>query len=95
MAVDETANKLDTFPKYLLRNAEVFANRPAMRHKDLGVWQTWTWAELLVEIRNYSIGLQDLGIRPGDKVAVIGSNRPRLYWTFAAVPAMIEPASGA
>ena len=88
MASDNTANNLDTFPKYLLRNAEIYANRPAMRHKDLGVWQTWTWSDLLVDIRNYSIGLQSLGIQPGDKVAVIGSNRPRLYWTFAAVQAI-------
>ena len=88
MAVDATPGQLDTFPKYLLRNAEIYGNRPAMRHKDLGVWQTWSWSDLLIEIRNYSIGLEHLGIKPGDKVAVIGSNRPRLYWTFAAVQAL-------
>lgn len=79
------ANTLDTFPKYLLRNAELYANHPAMRHKYLGIWQTWTWSELTDEIRNYSLGLHALGVNAGDKVAVIGSNRPRLYWTFAAV----------
>ena len=79
------ADTLDTFPKYLLRNAELFGNRPAMRHKYLGIWQTWTWSELTDEIRNYALGLHALGVNAGDKVAVIGSNRPRLYWTFAAV----------
>ncbi len=79
---------LDTFPKYLLRNAEEYGNRAAMRHKDLGIWQTWTWKELLEQIRCYSLGLQALGVSPGDKVAVIGSNRPRLYWSFAAVQAL-------
>lgn len=78
----------DTFPKYLLLNAERFAGRPAMRQKDLGVWQTWNWAELLVEIRAFSLGLQTLGLKEGDKVAIIGQNRPRLYWTFAAVQAL-------
>ena len=79
------SNALDTFPKYLLRNAETFGKQAAMRHKDLGIWQTWTWSELLTEIKHYSLGLHALGVKAGDKVAVIGSNRPRLYWTFAAV----------
>ena len=78
----------DTFPKCLLHTARVHAGRPAMRHKNYGVWQSWTWAELLDEIRAYSIGLKELGVAPGDKVALVGSNRPRLYWTFAAVQAL-------
>ena len=86
MATDTGA--LDTFPKFLLRNAEKFGARPAMRHKDFGIWQTWTWAEMLDEVRRFSIGLKALGLKRGDKVAVIGSNRPRLYWSFAAVQAL-------
>ena len=79
---------LDTFPKYLLLNAERFASRPAMRHKDLGIWQSWTWREQLEEVRAFSIGLKSLGVGVGDRVAIIGANRPRLYWTFAAVQAL-------
>jgi long-chain acyl-CoA synthetase len=79
---------LDTFPKFLLRNAEQFGSRPAMRHKDFGIWQTWTWADMLAEVRGFSIGLQALGLKRGDKVAVVGSNRPRLYWSFVAVQAL-------
>lgn len=79
---------LDTFPKYLLLNASRYAERAAMRHKNYGVWQSWTWLELLEEIRSFSIGLQGLGVQPGDKVALVGSNRPRLYWSFAAVQAL-------
>ena len=41
----------DTFPKLLIRNARDFGDRPAMRHKDLGIWQTLTWAQLLDEVR--------------------------------------------
>ena len=80
--------ELDTFPKQLLHTAKTFASRPAMRHKEYGVWQSWTWAELFEEIRAYSIGLSELGISPGDKVVIVGSNKPRLYWTFAAVQAL-------
>ncbi len=90
--MDSTASAadrpLDTFPKYLVWNAERFAGRPAMRHKNYGIWQSWTWKQQLDEVRALSIGLQTIGLVRGDKVAVVGSNRPRLYWTFAAVQAL-------
>ncbi|WP_246734598.1 long-chain fatty acid--CoA ligase [Chelativorans sp. ZYF759] len=79
---------LDTFPKYLALNARRFADRPAVRHKDYGIWQSWSWAEQFEEIRAFALGLRELGLTRGDKVAVIGANRPRLYWTFAAVQSL-------
>jgi long-chain acyl-CoA synthetase len=78
----------DTFPKLLLANAATMADRPAMREKDLGIWQTWTWADVAEEVRDFALGLQKLGLQAGDKVAVVGANRPRLYWTFAAVQSL-------
>jgi len=78
----------DTFPKLLLRNASIYGDRPAMREKDLGIWQTWTWKEVLEIVQRYALGLKKLGLKPGDKVAIIGDNRPRLYWTFAAVQSL-------
>ena len=81
------AQALPSFPHYLLHNAEHFSDRVAMRHKDLGIWREWTWSNLLVEIRSFSLGLIQLGLKPGDKVAIIGNNRPRLYWSFAAIQA--------
>ncbi|MEM9330920.1 MAG: AMP-binding protein [Pseudomonadota bacterium] len=77
-----------TFPEYLRLNASRFAGRPAFRHKDYGIWQTWTWDQAYDEIRAYSMGLQKLGLKPGEKVAIIGQNRPRLYWTFCAAQAI-------
>jgi len=79
---------LDTFPKYLALNARRFADRPAVRHKDYGIWQSWSWAEQFDEIRAFALGLRQMGLARGDKVAVIGANRPRLYWTFAAVQSL-------
>ena len=76
---------LDTVPKLLLRNAVQHANRPAMRHKDFGIWQTWTWVQMRDEVRAFSVGLRKLGFERGDVVTIIGDNRPRLYATFAAV----------
>jgi long-chain acyl-CoA synthetase len=77
----------DTSPKLLLRNKDVRGGRPAIRHKDLGIWQSWTWAEVLDEVRAFSVGMQTLGVKRGDTVAIIGQNRPRLYWTMAAAQA--------
>src|SRR3954468_6396145 len=74
----------DTFPKLLIRNARNFGNRPAMRHKDLGIWQTWTWADVLEQVRAYAVGLHRLGLKRGDTVAIVGANRPKLYWSVTA-----------
>jgi long-chain acyl-CoA synthetase len=79
---------LDTFPKLLIHNAQALQGRPALRHKDLGIWQTWNWDAVLDEVRAFSLGLADLGLAPGDKVAIVGSNRPRLYWAMCAVQAL-------
>ncbi len=88
MTAAVSAGELDTFPKYLLRNAERFGDRPAMRHKDFGIWQSWTWTDQLEQVRSLALGLEALGLGRGDKIAVIGSNRPRLYWTFAAAQSL-------
>jgi long-chain acyl-CoA synthetase len=80
--------QLDTVPKLLLRNAEQYADRPAIRHKDFGIWQTWTWAQLADEVRAFAVGLRKIGVERGDTVAIIGDNRPRLYATFAAVQSL-------
>ena len=74
----------DTFPKLLMRNAEIFRSRPALRHKDFGVWQTWTWEQVRDEVRAYAVGLNRLGLARGDTIAIIGTNRPKLYWSVMA-----------
>jgi long-chain acyl-CoA synthetase len=78
----------DTFPKLLLRNARAFGERPAMRHKDLGIWQTWTWVEMRDEVVALAAGLRRLGLKRGETVAIVGANRPKLYWSVAAVQAL-------
>jgi long-chain acyl-CoA synthetase len=85
-AVD--AGPLDTLPKVLLRNAAQYADRPAMRHKDYGIWQTWSWQELCDEVRAFAVGLRKIGLERGDAVSIIGDNRPRLYAAIAAVQSL-------
>src|SRR5262245_38594735 len=88
MVVATEAARADTFPKLLIRNADIYADRPAYRHKDLGIWQVWTWRQVLDETRAFSLGLAELGVKRDHKVAIIGSNRPRLYWAICAAQAL-------
>lgn len=74
----------DTFPKLLSENSQRFANKVAMRQKDYGIWQSWTWAQMRDEIFALANGLAALGFQRGDKLAIVGTNRPRLYWGICA-----------
>ncbi|NKB54792.1 MAG: AMP-binding protein [Alphaproteobacteria bacterium] len=71
-----------TIPGYLLRNAADpnFSDQPAMREKSFGIWETYDWQSYVENVRSFSLGLADLGFAADDKLAVIGNNRPRLYW---------------
>jgi len=73
-----------TLPRLLRRNAATMAGRPAIREKSRGIWQTFTWAEYERQVREFALGLAAYGFRRGDKLAVIGDNRPRLYWAQLA-----------
>jgi len=55
-----------------------------MRHKDLGIWQTWTWGEVLEIVRAYAAGLHKAGLKRGETIAIVGANRPKLYWSVMA-----------
>ena len=88
MSADIEAQVYDTFPKLLLRNAQRWPDRPAMREKDYGIWQSWTWREVLDEVRALACGFAALGAKRGDKVAIIGDNRPQLYWVMTAAQSL-------
>jgi long-chain acyl-CoA synthetase len=77
-----------TLPRLLRRNAESMPRRPAMREKDRGIWRTYSWAEYEAQVRDFAAGLAAQGFRRGDKLAVIGDNRPRLYWAQIAAQAL-------
>src|SRR3972149_3733885 len=78
----------DTFPKLLLRNAERLGDRKvAMREKEFGIWQEFSWKEYQEHVKYFSLGLTSLGLSPGDKVAIIGDNRPEWVWAEVAAQA--------
>jgi long-chain acyl-CoA synthetase len=78
----------DTFPKLLLEHARLRGGKPAIREKALGIWQGWTWSQVRDEVEWLACGLAQAGLARGAHVAVIGANRPRLYWTLTAAQAL-------
>ena len=80
----ENLSGLDTFPKLLLHHAKVRGARPAIREKDLGIWQTWTWAQFADEVRALACGLAEQGLKRGGHIALVGDNRPRIYAAMCA-----------
>lgn len=76
-------NVHDTFPKLLRYNADAIGNQPSMREKNFGIWQSYTWSEVKTEVYAIAAGLKELGVERGDKIAIIGDNRPRMYWTIS------------
>ena len=75
---------MKTIPDLLDRNAEEFGALPAYREKEFGIWQGWTWKEAAGEVESIALGLLDLGVSEGDRIAIIGRNRPHLYWVILA-----------
>jgi long-chain acyl-CoA synthetase len=80
----EKLSGLDTFPKLLLHHAKVRAEHPAIREKDLGIWQTWSWRRFADEVRALACGLAAHGFKRGDHLALVGDNRPRVYAAMCA-----------
>ncbi len=79
------SESIKTFPQILLDNAAKYGhNKIAIREKDYGIWQAYSWQDYLDQVRDFALGLASLGFKRGDVMAVIGDNRPELYWGLAA-----------
>ncbi len=81
----EEVGAQDTLPRLLLRNARRHPGRVALREKEFGIWQSLTWEQYEERVRNLALGFVALGVKPGDKVAIIGDNRPE--WVIAELAA--------
>jgi len=74
-----------TFPGRLVERARQRGEQIALREKKYGIWQEVTWREYAAHVRAVALGLESLGLRPGDTIAVISGNRPAwLYVELAA-----------
>ena len=86
--VNSLESQGETFPQLLLQRLEHDAERPAMREKAYGIWQTWTLGQLCEESFALAAGLADLGFARNDTLVIIGDNRPRLYGSMIAAQAL-------
>ena len=86
--VNSLESQGETFPQLLLQRLERDAERPAMREKAYGIWQTWTLGQLCEESFALAAGLADLGFARNDTLVIIGDNRPRLYGSMIAAQAL-------
>lgn len=82
------AVETSTLPKLLQRNATEDPKGPGMREKTRGVWQTYSWAAYRDNVRDFALGLAAMGFRRGDKLSVVGDNRPQLYFAQLAAQAL-------
>jgi long-chain acyl-CoA synthetase len=78
----------DTFPKLLVRNAWRMPDRVAMREKEFGIWQSFTWRQYRDHVRDLALGLVALGLGRGDTLAIVGNNRPEWIWSEVAAQAV-------
>src|SRR5687768_12425884 len=77
-----------TFPRLLLQHAAQRPGDPAMREKEYGIWQMHSWAAMAQLVEHIACGLHEAGLRSGEHMVVVGSNRPRLYATMLAAQAL-------
>jgi len=80
-ALTREPRRLDTIPRLLIgRQTRREKDRIAMREKDYGIWQSFTWEDYWNQVREFAAGLASLGFARGDVFGIIGDNRPQLYW---------------
>jgi len=78
----------ETLVQLLVAAARARPDRPAMREREKGIWREYSRAEVLDHVRRLALGLHALGLRPGDKVALLTSNRPEAFWMILAAQAL-------
>lgn len=74
-----------TLPQLLLRNAQHYGKRTALREKEWGVWQPYSWEDYATITAEFAAGLRSLGLGRGDIVICIGDNRPEWFWAELAI----------
>ncbi|MET0907657.1 MAG: AMP-binding protein, partial [Tardiphaga sp.] len=75
----------DTYPKLLRLNAREYGQETALREKDFGLWREFTWNDYHARVKDFALGMIELGIGKGDVVGIIGDNRPD--WVSAEIAA--------
>jgi len=74
-----------TIPKLFLKQCKKYGpNKVAMREKEFGIWKPYTWQDYYDNVKYLCLGMLQLGLQKGDKVAMMGDNRPEGLWAEMA-----------
>ncbi|NWG04456.1 MAG: AMP-binding protein [Syntrophaceae bacterium] len=77
-------DQLDTLPKLLKNIYEANPNGVALRVKNMGIWQKYTWSDYYNNVKYLALGLVSLGLKRGDKISILGENKPEWYYAELA-----------
>jgi long-chain acyl-CoA synthetase len=77
-----------TIPQALLYQAARRGSEVFHRRKDFGIWQCYTWDDVVSRVAEIAMGLAKLGVTRGQTVAIVGENEPELFWTEYAANAI-------
>jgi long-chain acyl-CoA synthetase len=69
-----------TIPQLLRRRAELHGDQLALREKEYGIWNRYSWNRYYETARSVALGLMSLGVKPGDRVAVAGEDTPEWFY---------------
>jgi long-chain acyl-CoA synthetase len=84
-----------TIPKILQDRALKYGHHQiAMRKKDYGIWNEYTWQNVYEHVKNIANGLLSLGFEKGDKITIIGDNDPEWFWAEWAAQSLGGAAVG-
>ncbi len=77
-----------TFPRLLLAHAQQRPEDAALREKEYGIWQSFSWRQLAEMVKALAHGLHQAGVERGQHLVVVGENRPRLYASMLAAQSL-------
>jgi long-chain acyl-CoA synthetase len=77
-----------TLPRLLINNALKYGRETALREKEWGIWQTYSWQDYLDITAEFAAGLKELGLGRNDVVVLIGDNRPEWLWAELAIQSL-------
>ncbi len=80
--------ELDTYPKCLIHNSQIWGDKVVIRRKRFGIWQTYTWKDFYFQAKFSALGLVSIGLKRGDKVALIGDDEPEGLWAECGAQAV-------
>ena len=73
-------NAAITIPQLLRKRAELHGDKLALREKDFGIWNRYSWNHYYETARSVALGLLSLGLKPGDRVAIAGEDTPEWFY---------------